>query len=1182
MSKESKRRSFFGRASFGGALTALSSSTSNTSNSTGNSNGNGNGNGSDASEPAIILRKRRAASFMSTLSSASSIYERDVADNGPPAVNTGANLLSPASPRPPGSRNSSHRVSAAFGSFKAYRPPDELGAPLSATSTLSRTPSNNWAFADDAPDTLRNRPVLHHGEVQTSSSMFRKKKEYMVLTETHLLRFKTHHKAAEAFPSIPSPRARTSSFRHSQHISTSSSLELQSLASDHSGERDQGILLRQIVAVYHLDDGRPHFDFEVYSLDDETNQASSMTLQFTDPDEMLPWLEKIREAANRIRLADPSPLSAYNSHLAARVVEAERDYVPPHYAIYKVVQRSVGKHSSRSSSEDLAKNLSTVCFLAIGVHKVHLIPLFKSPSQRSSTPSLMSNSAQSSHGILALTELRVSEVDDNLQLTFRIPMQRPKTLNIASLASHDIAVRLRYVEESLRPEWESRPYQFIVPDSVKHDILRQDSPRAIDGDSLDRTLIGYCVAYHVNPENIRYQVTYPPEDCPRFELLRPTGLKRSQYTVLELLAVMRSLRYNESFGGISFKDIHLDALNGLFDAHGADHVCTKTKRGTTLAGAEEMNRACALVQEIRALAVTSRRVRRLDFSSCITRRPQDRMDAAGKGRDMGCAIVEALFPLCKYQTTNVDWITLNNIQLGETDLDYLVAAAVERSCHFRALELSGCGLTDRTLSLILDSLRPQENTLEAINLSSNPFRLSPLTFDSQIGVFGYLTRLNLSHIARTSGPEPLISVETFQAWRLQELILSGTSLNTAMVDAIASYLVNYKQSSALRELRLDHCYLTGKDVALLLHSMLEQPGRARELHFDISENNIEQDLDVLTDAIKSGYAPTSMTIRLIEFDRESDFRKLVTALAYNRTIRHLDISRASLPCEASEDTCQALERMFSDNSTLEWLDISGEDSRLETTKLGVGINRALRGLQENKTLRVLFVKHQRLGLQGASTLADVLKVNTTLEQLYCENNGIPLQGFTDLINSLHRNTTLLYLPSMDQSRNAALKATEDQVKQIRDESATHNQPRSISVRSKLSNKVHHRSTRDRSVSFGLSDQDIKAALTLVDESWERQEYRLQQYLQRNYNIANNIPTAIEVDDEAFERPDTATSLGKLVETVKLDTTPTAEKDIELGTPTVCEKELHTSPLEKELEMSFLPNRNIWAQPRQPG
>jgi hypothetical protein len=338
----------------------------------------------------------------------------------------------------------------------------------------------------------------------------------------------------------------------------------------------------------------------------------------------------------------------------------------------------------------------------------------------------------------------------------------------------------------MRPEWESRPYQYIVPDGMRQDLLRQPSPHPIDQDSLDRTLIGYCVAYDVQPEIISYQISYPSEDSPRFELLPPTGSRRTQYTKLELLAVMRSLRYNETFVGISFKGMQLDILNGLQDPYGAEHVCMKTKRGTfARLDAEDLEQACLLVQEIRALALTNRKLRRLDFTSCITKRRREHSDSESSGRDGGCGIVEALFPLCKYQNTNVDWIALNNIPLGETDLDYLVAAAVERNCHLRALELSGCGLSDRAVSLVLDALRAQENTLEALDLSSNSFRISPTIFDSQLGVFGYLTKLNLSHLAVSAGSEPILSFETMQGWRLQELILSGTHLNASMVDAIA-------------------------------------------------------------------------------------------------------------------------------------------------------------------------------------------------------------------------------------------------------------------------------------------------------------------------------------------------------------------------------------------------------------
>lgn len=342
---------------------------------------------------------------MSNLSDASQSTEKQSLDTASEA---------PASPKPTLSRGSLKRASSVFGSIRGYRLPTEDDEPLSATSTRAST-----GFGEYLGEDVRDRQVLQYGEVQTSSSMFRKKREYLVLTEKHLIRFKTHAKAAEAFPSIPSPYTRTNSYRHSQNPSTGSSHELQSLASESSGDRHHGIPLRHVVAVYHLDDGRPHFAVELFYLDDELNHASSMTLQFGDPEDMHDWLSKLREAANRARLADANPLSAHNSHKAARIVEAERDYVPPHYAIYKVVLRPQGKTTTRSSSDDLSKVSASVCFLAIGVHKVHLIPLFKPPSQRTSSPSLVAHNTQSSFGILTLTEVGVGEIDDTFHLTFR-------------------------------------------------------------------------------------------------------------------------------------------------------------------------------------------------------------------------------------------------------------------------------------------------------------------------------------------------------------------------------------------------------------------------------------------------------------------------------------------------------------------------------------------------------------------------------------------------------------------------------------------------------------------------------------------------------------------------------------------------------------------------------------------
>jgi hypothetical protein len=165
---------------------------------------------------------------------------------------------------------------------------------------------------------------------------------------------------------------------------------------------------------------------------------------------------------------------------------------------------------------------------------------------------------------------------------------------------------------------------------------------------------------------------------------------------------------------------------------------------------------------------------------------------------------------------------------------------------------------------------------------------------------------------------------------------------------------------------------------------------------------------------------------------------------------------------------------------------------------------------------------------------------------------------------------------MQESRQMALKQTEDQVKQMRDDHAVQTRERSNSMRSKIASKVAGKAPKERVQSTFLSDQDIKAALGLVDESWRRQEYRLQQYLQRNYNIANGIPTTMDVDDEEFERPDTASSLSKIVEKVKIESTPTVEKDAQLGAQLGSIGEADSgvdgvTQLEKDMEMSFADN-----------
>lgn len=168
-----KRRSLFGRPS----LTAFTTNPSHNRTVSGSSR-----------ESTNVLKKRRT---LSSLGSLRPNLEDDTDEHS---------LISPADPsvRPQLSvKTSGTRPTSLIGSWRLSRSAiSATDEPKSGTST--RAPSIN---SDDQGDTpAKSRHILLHGESITRSTVLSKKVEYLVLTETHLVRFKSAQKAAETFP----------------------------------------------------------------------------------------------------------------------------------------------------------------------------------------------------------------------------------------------------------------------------------------------------------------------------------------------------------------------------------------------------------------------------------------------------------------------------------------------------------------------------------------------------------------------------------------------------------------------------------------------------------------------------------------------------------------------------------------------------------------------------------------------------------------------------------------------------------------------------------------------------------------------------------------------------------------------------------------------------------------------
>lgn len=143
-------------------------------------------------EATTTLRKRRTLSTLGSLSLPTHPF-RSATING-----DGVNSSHWNSPAP---TQGVKRPTSLLGSKKTARyVKDDFEEAYAAASKNSVSSYSDMRSEVD----VNPRNILCHGEVQISSSKFRKKRDYLVLTNSNIVRFKTLQKAAENFPEYAS------------------------------------------------------------------------------------------------------------------------------------------------------------------------------------------------------------------------------------------------------------------------------------------------------------------------------------------------------------------------------------------------------------------------------------------------------------------------------------------------------------------------------------------------------------------------------------------------------------------------------------------------------------------------------------------------------------------------------------------------------------------------------------------------------------------------------------------------------------------------------------------------------------------------------------------------------------------------------------------------------------------
>lgn len=1052
----------------------------------------------------------------------------------------------------PNSVKSHDSVKSNRNRIKRKQPGSNLGSVSSIATKGSDNhtpPSADGTFEDSEAGTGRSAQEIHyHGSVQTDISMFRKKKEYLVLTETHLFRFRDLSEAIKSFPQI-NPRQHSIPQRHGSTPSFGSMHDLQTLSSRSSLEHENknSIPLQHIVATYRVEDGRPFFIVQVDYLDETSSLAaagSSMQLMLHDPREADVWHTSIRGASQKAKLMTALLVPDRTVENVTGILEAALDYDSARMQIFYAVQLE-NKKAGKSTTEEVTKVNTSLCYLVFGATKLHIITI---PDAQDLAKQKQYKSHKSSYGLVSLVAMEFKEHDDDVfELGFRLPMQPEVILRLASCQAHQIGTLIFQSIVYLKPQWLDYTFLYNGPHAVIDDPAL-DLQEVIRDESgcFDRTLIAYCQAYGCAPHNVRYDIRDDVEDAPQFVLLAPQESRA--YSMHELLAIFRSLRYNNNFRSLSFADVSLESLNGVVDIHGTDHVAS-TSRGNNKAPINVISEGKSLLyQEVQALALKSFRLRRIDFTNTLPIR-RSRAGAVGDespSRDPKCDLVMALLPLCTAKLTEIDWIILNGVELSDSDMDDMLPILRVSDARLRAVEIARCGLSVQGITSFLVGLQNQNASIECINIADNMGRVDLDVVRDNLRSFSRIRILNLSRAITSVGGGSFIDLQVLISWKLEELILSGVAINKPSLETICGYLF-YNNSNELNLLQLEGCSLSGSDVACLMASMVPEPGIARNLVLNVSSNKLEKGVEKIAQTISQNQTPVHLIMRMVEYHANPRFRQLLEALRHNTTIKILDMSKASLETDADTATCLTLQRVFEENDHLEELDISGEHAHLEVARFGIGLSDALIGLKNNKALRVLKIEYQQLGVEGTNALATVLLSNSTLTHIYCEHNDISLQSFTILVSCLEKNYSIVHMPLMEADKNVCLKQMYGKLTESRSVPNTDSKTKQAFRKTSGLLKVNHKQSQ-----LTPTPQDISHAIDQMNKRWQIQRTKMIEFLERNMIIAQQGREAAAAaaaqqlqDDRDLEelmRPNTADSETYIIEAAMNTTTPRYERN----------------------------------------
>ena len=252
--------------------------------------------------------------------------------------------------------------------------------------------------------------------------------------------------------------------------------------------------------------------------------------------------------------------------------------------------------------------------------------------------------------------------------------------------------------------------------------------------------------------------------------------------------------------------------------------------------------------------------------------------------------------------------------------------------------------------------------------------------------------LLISGSITADGVKHFLTIPNSLLQHIQHLNLCVNKLDRRACEVLAE---GVQRMPCLETLDLSYNSLIGCGGAVQLVSCLHS-SKLRELNMSRTGIN-DPDFECLASYIHSTTSLQRLSIEGNNISVES-IDSLCKALSANSSMRSLDMSG----CHLTTSHCVRLGQLLRHpiHCKIEQLNL------INCSLTSDGVGEVVSGLNDNHTLRVLYLSSNRIGSEGAVAVATMLKRNSSLETLYLDSCSIGSSGGVELGAALERNKTL--------------------------------------------------------------------------------------------------------------------------------------------------------------------------------